>query len=121
MDVNKFLEEVSASIDGKDSKKFASFITPDGQFRFGNAPPAVGTEAIEQVVEWFFSTIKSSKHEILKTWVDDNGDIVWQGRVTYTRLDDKVVPVEFVNVFNMEGDKVKDYLIYIDNSPLTAE
>lgn len=120
MDIKPFLEDVAASIDAKDTKKFASFITPDGQFRFGNAPAVYGTEEIEKVVDWFFSTIKSSSHEILKTWIDD-GSIVWQGRVTYTRLDDKVVPVEFVNVFNMEGDKIKDYLIYIDNSPLTAE
>jgi limonene-1,2-epoxide hydrolase len=121
MELKSFLEDVAGSIDNKDAKKFASFITPDGQFRFGNAPAAHGTEAIEQVVDWFFTTIKSSKHEILKTWVDEDGHIVWQGRVTYTRLDDKVVPVEFVNIFNMEGDKIKDYLIYIDNSPLTAE
>ena len=121
MDVRSFLEDVASSIDARDTKKFASFITPDGQFRFGNAPAVYGTAEIEKVVDWFFSTIKGSSHEILKTWVDDEGDIVWQGRVTYTRLDDKVVPVEFVNIFKMDGDKIKDYLIYIDNSPLTAE
>ncbi len=121
MDVQNFLQEVATSIDNKDAKKFASFITPDGQFRFGNAPAVFGTEEIVKVVDWFFTTIKSSKHEILKTWVGEDGSIVWQGKVIYTRLDDNVVPVDFVNVFTMEGDKIKDYLIYIDNAPLTAE
>lgn len=121
MDVQKFLQEVATSIDQKDAKKFASFITPDGQFRFGNAPAVYGTAEIEKVVDWFFSTIDSSRHEILNTWVGEDGSIVWQGRVTYTRLDGNVVPVEFVNVFTMEGDKIKDYLIYIDNAPLVAE
>ena len=58
MEVQKFLQEVATSIDNKDAKKFASFITPDGQFRFGNAPAVYRTAEIEKVVDWFFSTIK---------------------------------------------------------------
>ena len=120
MDVKNFIQEVSEAIDAKDSDKFASYITPDGQFRFGNAPSLYGTEDIRNGVAQFFTMIKASRHELVNFWEGDNS-IVWQGKVHYTRLDDKEVAIDFVNIFNMDGEKVKDYLIYIDNSPLFSE
>ena len=45
---------------------------------------------------------------------------VAEGLVTYTRLDGSQVKLPFVNVFDLSGDEVARYLIYIDNAPLFA-
>lgn len=119
-DIRAWLEEIYKTIDAKDSDGFVSFLTEDAQFRFGNAPSVHGREAIKQGVDYFFSSIKSSQHKIVNFWTGDNS-VVWQGEVLYTRLDGNQVTVNFVNIFNMEGDKIKDYLIYIDNAPVYAE
>lgn len=118
-DVKAWLEGIGKKIDAKDSTGFAAYITEDGSFRFGNAPDVVGRKAIDDYVAAFFGMIRSSSHEIVNFW-EGKDSIVWQGRVTYTRLDDKIVPVNFTNIFYMDGELIKDYLIYIDNTPLFA-
>ena len=107
------------AIDAKDTRRFLSFLTETAQFRYGNYPPAVGHAAIGAAVDGFFASIRSSRHDILNNW-EPPGHLVSQGLVTYIRLDGRSVTVPFVNVFNMSGQLVQDYLIYIDNTPLYA-
>ena len=118
-DTKSWLVEIGNTIDAKDAKGFSEYITEGGSFRFGNAEPVTGRKAIEDYVAAFFGMIGGSKHEIVKCWNDENG-VVWEGKVTYTRLDGKVVPVNFTNVFYMNGDLIETYNIYIDNTPLFA-
>jgi len=120
MDTKAWLTGIGNTIDAKDSAGFANYLTGDGIFRFGNQPDVKGRKAIADYVEAFFKMIKSSRHEIVNFW--QSGDcIIWQGKVTYTRLDDRIVPVNFCNIFYMKGELIAQYLIYIDNTPLFAE
>lgn len=114
------IKKIANSIDSKNAKQFSEFITEDGTFRFGNAESVKGRKNIEDYVAYFFTMIKGSSHKIVNLW-DDGKNIVWQGEVEYTRLDEKKVTVNFVNVFYMKEDMITDYLIYIDNTPLFAE
>jgi len=44
-----------------------------------------------------------------------------RGEVSYERLDgSKAGPFPFFNLFKMRGDKIAEYLIYVDISPLFA-
>lgn len=106
-----------AVIDARDAAGFLSFLTPDAQFRFGNAPTITGFEAIGAAVEGFFAAIASCRHQLLRTW---NGPeaVACEGVVTYTRHDGSTVTVPFANVFELRGAKITAYRIYIDNSPL---
>jgi hypothetical protein len=116
-DTKSWLEKIGRTIDSKDGAAFAKFITEDGIFRFGNAAEVKGRKAIADYVNAFFTMHNGSSHEIVNCW--DHGDsIIWQGKVTYTRLDERKVDVNFTNIFYMDGDLIKQYLIYIDNSPL---
>jgi limonene-1,2-epoxide hydrolase len=108
-----------ATIDGKCAQEFAQFLTPDGEFRFGSQPSVHGQSGVAAYVEAFFGMIGSSRHELVRTWEAD-GSTVCEGLVTYTRLDGSQVTIPFVNVFDLHGDKVARYLIYIDNGPLFA-
>ena len=119
MDRNTWLQKLGEAIDAKDAEGFANFMTEGGTFRFGNQPPVQGREAIRDYVDQFFKMIQASEHEILDFWEQD-GSIIWKGKVKYTRLDDKQVTVDFCNIFHMEDDLVDQYLIYIDNTPLFA-
>ncbi len=98
---------------------FARFLTSDGSFRFGNAPPAVGRAAIEAAVAGFFTSIRRCDHRLLRCWIAPGSEAV-QGEVTYTRLDGSRLTVPFVNVFLLEGALIRDYQIHIDASQLYA-
>jgi hypothetical protein len=44
--------------------------------------------------------------------------VVIHGAVTYTRHDGRELTVPFADISSMEGEKIKDYLIFIDNTKL---
>jgi ketosteroid isomerase-like protein len=113
-------EQVFAVVDRGDADSFIELLTPDAQFRFGNAPVIVGHEAIHAAVAAFFAAIASSRHRLRGTW-NGAGTAVCEGEVTYTRHDGSVVSVPFANVFELRADKIAAYRIYIDNSSLFRE
>jgi ketosteroid isomerase-like protein len=110
-------ERVFAVIDAGDAAGFVDLLAPDAQFRFGNAPVVVGHEAIHAAAAGFFAAIASSRHRLLRTW-NGAATAVCEGEVTYTRHDGSVISVPFANVFEMQGEKIAAYRIYIDNSSL---
>ena len=109
-----------AVVDAGDANDFVELLTPDAQFRFGNASAIVGHEAIRAAVAAFFAAIASSRHRLLGTW-SGAGTAVCEGEVTYTRHDGSVLSVPFVNIFELRADKIGAYRIYIDNSSLFGE
>ncbi len=117
--VPDWVTELFASIDRKDAKAFANFLTENGQFRFGNQDPVRGRAAIAEAVAGFFSTIASLSHRIERVWVHTDS-VVCHGTVTYGRLDGSSVILPFADVFHLDGDLVSDYLIFMDVTPLYA-
>ena len=106
-------------VPGGAAQDFAQFLTPDGEFRFGNQPAVHGRADVAAYVAGFFGMIGGSRHEMLRTWEADDSTVC-EGLVTYTRLDGAQVTIPFANVFYLRGDKVARYLIFIDNAPLFA-
>lgn len=107
------------AIDAKDTPRFLAYLADDAEFRFGNGPPVFGHENIGAVVSGFFGAIRSSRHELLKTW-DAADSVVCEGRVTYTRHDGSTTTLPFVDVLHLRGEKIGRYFIYMDVNPLFA-
>ena len=110
-------QNVFTVIDARDAPGFVALLTPDGQFRFGNAPTVLGAEAIGVAVTGFFAAIASCRHRLIRTWSGPSG-VACEGEVTYGRHDGTVVTVPFANVFELRGSLIAVYRIFIDNSPL---
>ena len=119
MDRKTWITQLSKTIDAKDAGGFANYFTEDGIFHFGNHPDVQGRKAIRDNVAQFFTMIQSSELEIINFWEKDN-NIIWQGRVTYTRLDTKRVTVNFCNIFTMKDGLIDQYLVHIDITPVFA-
>ena len=113
------LKELFQSIDAKDADAFASFLTEDAVFRYGSQPPVQGRTAIRDYTAGFFGSIQALRHDIHETWEGD-GSLACQGDVTYTMGDGSAVTIPFVNVFRFDGDRVREYLIHIDPTPLAG-
>jgi ketosteroid isomerase-like protein len=108
---------VFAIVDAGDANAFVDLLTADAQFQFGNVPVITGRDAIRAAAVGFFAAIGSSRHGVLKIW-NEARTAVCEGEVTYTRHDGSVLRVPFANVFEMRGDKIAAYRIYVDNSSL---
>jgi hypothetical protein len=110
-------ERLFKTIDESNTAGFVGFLTPDAQFRFGNAPMIQGATEIAAAVTGFFGSIRSSQHRLVESWGTSEA-AGCEGEVTYTRLDGSVVTVPFANIFQLRGDRVSSYHIYIDISTL---
>ena len=112
------------AVDALDAAAFAKRFTEDGAFRFGNAPPVVGRQQIEESVAGFFSTIGGLKHAIVGVWSG-----AWEGgavtsvetAVTYRRKDATVTDaIPVTSTLRMRGDLIADFRVFADISPVFA-
>ena len=109
--------EILSAVDAKDSDGFVSYLTDDATFKWGARDPVEGKPAVKEYVDAFLGMFRGTRHELFETL--ESGDTrVCRGEVTYLMHDGREIPTPFCNVFNMEGDRIRDYLIYIDPSPL---
>src|SRR5882762_4477531 len=96
---------------------WAKCLADDVVFRFGNAEPVQGRQAVQDIVEPFFDSIAGLSHHVLRDWsIDDT--VIQELAVTYTRHDGSTLTVPAVNVLRIRDDAIADYRIYVDISAL---
>jgi ketosteroid isomerase-like protein len=117
--MSRDVTQAFADIDAFDPDLFVRNLTPDAVFRFANAEPIIGREAIRETVAGVFSTIDGLKHNIKNIWEVGDTTIV-QIDVEYRRKDGKSVTVPNADILVYDGDLVRDWQIYIDIAPVYA-
>lgn len=117
MSIPSWITDLFKTIDSRDAVKFADFLTLDGEFIFGNLSPVQGRENIITFLDAFFKSIHSISHRVDNCWAVEDRVIV-EGFVTYTRHDGTSLGVKFCDIFTMEGNLIKRFDIFIDNSQL---
>lgn len=111
------LNGLFASIDAQDTDSFLAHLTDDAVFRFGSSSAVQGKRAIGEAVAGFFESIAGSTHKLTNVLRDD-ATLVSEGEVTYRRHDDSQLTLPFTNVFELDGERIAHYKIYIDIGPL---
>ncbi len=117
MDKKKFIDSVFQAVDSSDAEALTGLMTEDAVFRFSNIPEVKGRENIREFLEGFFDSIRGTSHDEIEVY-DVPGGYVMNGRVTYIRHDGSTYPCWFSNTFKMKNGKIRDYLIFVDNSKL---
>ena len=115
------VRRILATVDEMKADEFSSCFTEDGSFRYANAEPVHGRQAIAEAVEQFWSMIKGLRHDVIGIWRGEweHGDVFSAEAVTYyTRHDSSVVGIPVTSTLRMEGDLVKDWRIFQDLAPL---
>jgi ketosteroid isomerase-like protein len=110
---------IFADIDAFDPDRFVAHLTPDAQFRFGNADPVTGRAAVKEAVTGFFDTIGGLTHHIRNVW-EAGHTVIAQIDVEYLRKDGKTVTLPNADILVFDGDLVSDWQIYIDVAPVYA-
>jgi ketosteroid isomerase-like protein len=113
------IKQLFQSIDTRDTSAFLTFLSDDVVFRFGNAEQVKGKENVGEAVRGFFESIQALEHDLHEIWEHPDA-VICHGMVTYTRHDSTTLTVPFANVFGIDGDLVRDYLIFVDVSELYA-
>jgi len=116
----EILDGLFGAIDAMDTGRFLGFLTEDVSFRFGSAPAVRGSDAVGEAVGGFFSSIAGLSHD-LKFAAAEGSTLITEGEVTYTRHDGSRITLPFADVFEMRGDRIAAYKIYMDIGPLYAD
>lgn len=106
-----------AAVDAMNVSGVVSYLTEDVTFRLGNFDPINGRGPVEHANEAFFQTIAAMRHTITGIW--SSGDTVFcDGTVHYTRKEKSEHEVPFATRLGLQGDRVADYVVYVDISGL---
>ena len=97
--------------------RFAAHLAEDVRFRFGNAEPVHGREAVRDVWAGFCQTVDGVRHEPVEQW-ESGAATIAESDVTYTRKDGTTVTVPVVTIYRSEDGLIQDYRVFIDLAPL---
>ncbi|MBF4571861.1 nuclear transport factor 2 family protein [Herbiconiux sp. VKM Ac-1786] len=112
--------DVFAAIDANKSAEFAELFTPTGRFTFANGDPMVGPEAIKGGVEYFYTTIKGLRHQVVQEWTVGHDTIV-ELSVSYDRHDGGNVTIPVTTIWSVDDEgRFEDYRIFGDLTPVYA-
>jgi ketosteroid isomerase-like protein len=122
---DQWVIDLFRAIDAMDVSTLAKAFAEDGTFRFGNTERAVGRQQVEQAMSGFFSMIGGLSHEIIGVWSGrwEAGEVkIVEVEATYTRKDgSRTEALPATTIVRMEDDRIKDYRIFADVSPLFAQ
>jgi len=114
-----WMDDLFGSIDGMDADRFVSFLTGDAIFRYGSNPPVEGKAAVREAVAGVFSMFRALTHTVEGVWAHPDAVFV-QGTVQYTMHDGSAVSLPFLDCFKVDGEKIREFLVYIDPTALAA-
>ena len=112
-------ETLFADIDSMEPDRFAAHLADDVTFRFGNADPVHGRDAVRDVWAGFCDGIDGVSHDVIEQFEAGPATIV-ESTVTYTRKDASTVSLPVVTIYRGEGEQIEDYRIFMDVAPLFA-
>jgi ketosteroid isomerase-like protein len=120
----EWVAQLFGAVDAMQPEAVAAYFTDDAVFRFGNAPPSHGRRAIQQALAGFFGTIGGLRHQVTGVWRGqwEGGPVLAvEAEVTYTRADgSQTPPLPVTSTMRFAGDRIRDYRIFMDVSPLFA-
>jgi len=117
MNANQLIENLYKRVDAKDLDYLQNTLTQDVRFRIGSNDAIQGIEEALAANRGFFASIKSMQHSIAQVWSQQD-NVICHGQVNYVRLDGSEYSAPFATILKMQGEKIKDYLVYADVSAL---
>ncbi len=112
-----WLGRLFAAVDSRNAADFGEFLHERCRFVYGSREPVEGKQAICDYLAGFFDSLAGISHTIFEAWVVADKVFV-EIEVTYELKDGRRFTMPAFDFFKMEGELIKDFLIYVDPSPM---
>ncbi|MGW1028286.1 nuclear transport factor 2 family protein [Streptomyces sp. NPDC002577] len=120
-DMSDWIDSFYADVDAQLTDRVLDRFTPDGELVFGNNPPAIGHDAIREVLENLRAALSGMRHEWCNRWTVDQKTLVLEARVRYTTRGGTEVVLPCATVIARDSSGLITSLrIHIDAAPLFA-
>ncbi len=115
MDREAWIREMFAALDRGSVPALFPYLHEDVTWRFASYPLATGRDSFASAWAAMSGHIKALSHVIHAVWSQD--DVIFcHGDVSYHLVDAPTVTAPFANVLRLRGDRISEYLIYVDAS-----
>ncbi|MFC9840768.1 nuclear transport factor 2 family protein [Rhodococcus sp. NPDC127530] len=102
-----------------DIAAFFDYFSDDCAFRMGNNAPVIGKSAIQTWVAQYLTSVASMRHQIIEQWSEGTVAAL-RVEVTYTLQNGESFTLPAVTRTRVENNKVTEYLIFMDPSPVIS-
>lgn len=113
----EILKEFYTIFDHYNLEESIEYYTRDATLNFSNVVPAVGREAIQELLSGLKSSVNGIKHELKNAWEDDDTVII-ECDISFTRRDNREVVIPASQFCIMENGMIKQQRIYLDITPV---
>lgn len=114
----KTCETLFSSMLKQDWETFKSCLSDDVMFRVGSSEPIYSPDRVVGFLQSFFTEIKMQPLEIRQILESEN-QVFFEFEAHHLRLkDNQVVNFACTDILRMRGDKVREWRVYVDMSPL---
>lgn len=115
MDRDAWVREMFRALDEGSVPALFPYLHDDVVWRFASYPPGRGKESFAAGWAAMSERVKRLEHAVHRVW-SEGESIFCHGEVSYHLVDAATVTVPFANVFQLRGDRISEYLIYVDAS-----
>lgn len=102
-----------------DIAAFFDFFTDETRFRMGNSDIVVGREQIMAWVGAYLGSVAGLRHEVVEEFYGEDTAAL-RIDVTYTMQNGQSFTLPAVTRTRIRGDKIVEYFIFMDPSPVVA-
>jgi limonene-1,2-epoxide hydrolase len=111
-------ETLFASMIAQDWDTFKSCLTDDVMYRVGSSDPVYGPDAVAGFLQDFYTQVQMQQPDIRQI-LEPEGQVIFEFEAHYLRLkDDKIVNFACTDILRMKDDKIREWRVYVDISPL---
>ena len=115
------VETLFAAMKRQDWATLKSCLTEDVFYRVGSSEPVHGPEAVQNYLSGLYE-IASFEQADVRQILEPEGQVIFEMESHYRRLaDNRPVSFACTDILRMRGDKVREWRVYVDISPLFAE
>ena len=120
-DIESWVRRLFAAGDAKDVDAVVQFYSLDTSFRFGNAAPIHGRQAVWDLLSSRPDAASKVEHELLGIWTGKDGDydvVAAEAYVSYTVPGRGRITVPCTSTMRRGKDGlIADYRVFIDTTP----
>ncbi len=106
-----------ALLDAGEYASAARCFTEDAVIQIAHHQPIRGRAAIEKVTEAGLRHVEAIEHEVLRTWQEDGGVVIFEVVAHYTFPDGRTADVPGIVVGLLDGGLFAEQRIYADLTP----
>ncbi len=113
-------ETLFGSMIKQDFDTFATCLTDDIFYRVGSSEPIHGKQGVIDFLKSFYTQVQMQVPETRQVIeLPEKDQVIFEFETNYLRLkDNKVIHFACTDVMRMAGDKIKEWRVYVDISPL---